>query len=340
MCRQASHFARQGETEEAMRSIAAVRSRYGVSLVPEVAVWLMLAEGILSFSSGEFSRFTDRVKRAHGIARASNYRVGRAACAAWLALSSFNDRRYEEMIDFLTEAFQHAAKDDHQARARASLVLADALHLSGKFEHARPWYEATRQHALAEGDEATLSAMLFNVASFRASNVKFASALGDHLEEEARRATLEATSAAAFDHAIGTKSFNQFLPHLVEQLLIVEGKYKEAFEQLESMDLSGLPAWGYAAHYADYATCAWELGKNELVKRLIPEALAALNGPVDPDDAAYACCRLASVVTAAGDAALAATLRARAQEEAAKYRSFQIGLAAKLLEVSSAASRS
>ena len=179
MCRRASHLARQGQTDEAKLAIATVRSRFVDSLSPEIAAWLMLAEGILWFSIGEFAKFEDRLRRAHGIAIASKYEAARAACAAWLALSAFNDRRYEEMTSLLREAFDLAASDDHQTHARASLVLADAFHLAGRFDLARPWYECTRQHATSEGDESTLSAMLHNVAAFRASNVKFADALGN-----------------------------------------------------------------------------------------------------------------------------------------------------------------
>ena len=69
------------------------------------------------------------------------------------------------------------------------------------------------------------------------------------------------------------------------------------------------------------------------------KALAALEAPIDADDAAYACCRLAPVAEALGDRALAAKLRERAKSEAVKYREFQGGLAAKLLAVSSIASR-
>lgn len=333
MCRQASLLARQGETDEAMQSIGTVRSNFAGGLSPEVAVWLMLAEGILWFGSGDFVRFGDRLKRAYGIAMAANYDPAKATCAAWLALFSMNERRYDEMVAFLREALGLAAKDDHQALGRASLVLADAFHLAGRFDLARPWYEATRQHATAEGDESMLSAMLFNVASFRASNVKFANALGSHLEEEARRAAMEAASAAAYDRAIGTKSFGQFHPHLVEQLLIVEGKYKEALDQLARMDLSGLAKWGHAAHYADFATCAWHLNERALVDQYVPKALAALEDPIDPDDAAYVCCRLAAVLRALGNHALAGELRARASREATRYRDFQKSFAARLLEL-------
>jgi tetratricopeptide (TPR) repeat protein len=333
MCRRASHLARQGQTDGAKRDIDAVRLRFSNALAPEVATWLMLAEGILWFSMGQFAKFDDRIRRARGIAVASKYDAARAACAAWLALSTFNDRRYEEMISLLREAFEVAASDDHQARARASLVLADAFHLAGRFDLARPWYERTRQHATSEGDESTLSAMLHNVAAFRASNVKFADALGTYLSEEARRATLEATSAAAYDHAIGTNSFDQLLPHVVEQLFVAEGKYKEAFDELARMDLTGLPARGHATHYADYALCAWKVGQHELAKQLVPKALAALDLPVDADDAAYTYCRLASVLTESGQLDLAAEFQAKAIKEAERYRAFQAHLEASLVQL-------
>jgi len=293
----------------------------------------MLAEGILWFGSEEFLRFADRLARAYGIATAANYSVGRATCAAWLALSAFNDRRYFEMVSYLREALRLAAKDDHQARARASLVLADAFHLAGRFDLARPWYERTRQHAIAEGDDAAISAMLHNVASFRASNVKFASALGNHMAEDARRANLEATSAAAYDHATGTKSFSQLHPHMVAHLLVAERKYREAFDQLSTMDLKGLPAWGHAAHYADFATCAWHLGESALLEQLLPKGLTALDGPIDADDAAYACCRLSSVLAAVGNSEMAAELQARATREATNYREFQARLEASLVQL-------
>jgi hypothetical protein len=333
MSRRASHLARQGETEEAKQTIAAVRSRFGTALVPEVAAWLMLAEGILWFSIGDFAKFDDRVRRAHGIAVASRYDAATASSAAWLALSAFNDRRYGEMTLLLREAFALASGDDHQARARASLVLADAFHLAGRFDLARPWYERARQHATSEGDESTLSAMLHNVAAFRASNVKFADALGTYLSEEARRARLEATSAAAYDHAIGTRSFDQLLPHVVEQLFVAEGKYQEAFDQLARMDVAGLPVRGHATHYADYALCAWHVGAHKLAEELIPKALSALELPVDADDAAYTYCRVASVLTASGRGHLAADLQAKAAKEAARYREFQSRLEADLLKL-------
>jgi hypothetical protein len=60
--------------------------------------------------------------------------------------------------------------------------------------------------------------MLHNIAAFRASNLKLADALGAQLVNEARHASMEAASAAAYDRAIGTRSFDQFLPHVTAQV--------------------------------------------------------------------------------------------------------------------------
>src|SRR5574340_302882 len=49
VCRAASHYARQGSGDEAIKSIAEVRSKFQERLEPEVACWLMLAAGILHF---------------------------------------------------------------------------------------------------------------------------------------------------------------------------------------------------------------------------------------------------------------------------------------------------
>lgn len=331
MCRQASHFARRGETEEAVHSINVVRSKYGNSLEPEVAAWLMLTEGILSYYSGAADLGIGRLQRAHAVAAATANCAARPTCAAWLALYCLNTRRFDEMVVRLQESLQLAAKDDHQARARASLVLADAFHLGGRFDLARPWYDLARLHATKEGDESTISAMLHNVAAFRACNVKLADALGTRLHDEARRATMEATSAAAYDHAVGTRSFAQFVPHVTAQLLVVEKKYEEAWASLSRIDVSGLPNRAHAVHYVDLATCALHLGNQSLLDQMVPLAVKALDAATDADDVVYVCCRLSSIFSAMDNQELADQFQSRASSEIRAYRSAQADLIAKLV---------
>ena len=334
MCRLALHFSRQGEEAQAVEVIVTVRAKFEGSIGPEVAAWLMLAEGVLNFSKGDLGSSADRLKRSYAIASAANIVHTKAVCAAWLAHMALNTRRFEEMASYLREALTLARADDHHARSRACLVLADAFHYAGQFASARPWYEKARLHALGEGDEAAVSAMLHNVAAFRTANVKLADALGTRMPEEAKRASMEATSAAAYDRAIGTRSFNEFIPHVNEQLLIVDGRYKEALVQLAKINVAGLPTRVHAVHYVDHAICAMETGDSEQAMRHSDSALAALDRfQLDPDDIAYVCCRLVSIHLKRGALSDAQMLQARAIDAMERHRTIQSDINAKLREL-------
>lgn len=340
MCRLALYFARQGDTEQSLDAMKAVRTRFEGALGAEVAAWLMLAEGVLNFSQGDLGASADRLRRSYAIAIASNSVDARPICAAWLAHMALNTRRFSNMVSFLRESLTQAKPDDHATLARASLVLADAFHYAGRFDLARPWFEKARLHATNEGDEAAVSAMLHNVAAFRTSNVRLADALGTKLPDEARRASMEAMSAAAYDRAIGTRSFGEFLPHVNEQLLIVDKKYKQALEQLSKIEVQGLPTRVHAVHHVDHATCALQTDDTILADELSVAALDALDRyEMDPDDVAYVCCRLIAILTAVGRTSKADELQLRATAAIEKHRDIQEALCTSLTELTASLGR-
>jgi hypothetical protein len=333
VCRQAEILGRQGDTDSAQQAISEVRSAFGSALTPEVAAWLMLTEGVLGLYSGAADMGIARMRSAYAVAAAMEKCSARPTCAAWMALYSLNTRRFDEMSAFLVESLKLADLNDHQARGRASLVLADGFHFGGRFDLARPWYDLARHHASREGDESAISAMLHNIAAFRTSNLKLADALGAQLVEEARHASMEAASAAAYDRAIGTKSFDQFIPHVTAQVHMLEKRYEEAHAVLAKIDVAGLPLRVHAVHYADLATCAQHLGRFDQLHELVQSAESALALQMDGDDTVYANCRLASIHSAMGNHPLAAKSLERAKAEAASFGSIQADLVAKLLRV-------
>ncbi len=77
---------------------------------------------------------------------------------------------------------------------------------------AKPWYAAVRDHALAEGDDSMISAMLHNSATFRANNVRLAEAFGNSQAAQAAQALMEADSTSNFDIGIRTKSLTAVCP--------------------------------------------------------------------------------------------------------------------------------
>jgi len=333
VCRRAEILGRQGDTEGAQHAISEVRSEFGGALTPDVAAWVLLTEGILSLYSGAADMGIARMRSAHAIANAMNQCTAKPTCAAWMALYALNTRRFDEMSTLLIESLTSANADDHQARARASLVLADGFHFGGRFDLGRPWYDQARHHASKEGDESAISAMLHNIAAFRASNLKLADALGAQLVDEARHASMEAASAAAYDRAIGTRSFEQFLPHVTAQVHMLERRYAEAHSVLAKIETSGLPARVHAVHYADLATCALQLGMMNEVDGLIRLAEKAFAAEMDGDDIVYANCRLASIHAAMGNESLASMSLARAKEEAVSFAAVQADLVSKLQRV-------
>ena len=166
------YLARQGKHVEAQAIVDAIRGEFGDRPNAEVTAWISLVEALIHFYSQPGPKALDRLRRAHALSRAMNHPVLVPLCAAWLAHIEFNANRMEPMLQYAVEALRLAQPDHHAALARVSLVIADAFHYAGRFDLAKPWYAAVRQHALAEGDDAMISAMLHNVAAFRANQVR------------------------------------------------------------------------------------------------------------------------------------------------------------------------
>lgn len=331
VCRAASHFARHGRSKDALTSIGVVRAQFGKELHHEVASWLMLAEGVLHFFQWQTYEAYDRIRRAYGLAIALRTTSAIPSCAAWMAHIEFNEGAYDKMVAHLQESLANAATDDHQARARACLVVADAFHLSGEYQLARPWYEKVRQHAAAEGDEATLSAMLYNVAAFRAANVRLDDTFGvDTPGSEAHRASMEASSSVNYDYAIGTNGLSFLTPILRGLVLTIGRKYTEAIDVLASIDDSELPKRTIAPILADRAWCNSNIGDFNTAWTLAERAIESLDSSSDADDAAYVESRVSQIAEMSGRADEAVCHRGRALSFLAIHREFQRDLLAKL----------
>ena len=163
--------------------------------------------------------------------------------------------------------------------------------------------------------------------------MKLADALGAQLADEARHASMEASSAAAYDRAIGTKSFEQFIPHVMAQVHMIERRYEEARAVLSKMDVVGLPRRVHAVHYVDLATCALHLGDKVHLDQMLRLTERSMETQMDGDDLVYTNCRLASIYTEIGDDTLAERSLSQAKEEVTAYRAVQANLVSRLLRV-------
>jgi hypothetical protein len=294
----------------------------------------MLAEGVLHFFQVQTRESYDRIRRAYGLAVALNTESALPSCAAWMAHFEFNECMYDKMAIHLSEALTRAKPDDHQARARASLVMADAFHLAGRYDLARPWYEETRQRAAAEGDEATLSAMLYNVAAFRAANVRLADTFGLDTTKEAQRAKMETASSVNYDFAIETQGLDFLTKMLQGLILTIQKEYKSAFDIFNNIDKTKIPKRMLGPIHADLAWCCTNLGDLDNGWRLGLIASESLPDISEADDHAYVASRISEIATLCNREEDASTFREIATVSLETHRAFQINLLTQLNSIS------
>ncbi|MDT7837448.1 hypothetical protein [Aquabacterium sp. OR-4] len=286
-CKISVHRARQGQHDEAQSLILRIRETFGVELHHEIAPWVMLAEGVGHYFQIRVKPSWERMRRAYALAVALRTEAFLPACAAWMGLIALENSRYDEMSRFLVEAFEHAHVQDHHALGRASLTLADTIHMAGSYPLARRWYESARRHATAEGDQALLSAMLFNVAICRAANILIADAFGEVSASELLRANMEVGSFRTYDFAVGAVSFEESTPLVRGQLFLVGRKYAEASDMLDKVRADMLPKREVPLLLASRAWSYANLGRLSDAMELIGVAVASLTATDDEDNQAY-----------------------------------------------------
>jgi tetratricopeptide (TPR) repeat protein len=325
----AIYLARQGSHDAVVAEVQAIRDAFGTRPQAEVTAWVSLAEAVNSFYSHPGPQALDRLKRAQALARAIGHVELQALCAAWLAHLEFNANRMEPMVQHAAEALRLAGPDHHAALARASLVVADAYHFAGRFDLAKDWYAAVRQHALAEGDDAMISAMLHNVATFRASNVRVSELFSTLDQQQAVFAMLQAQSTQSYDVGIGTVSLSWFVPLIRAQLLTSEGKYEEA-AALFSANLGDAKSHGLArllpSFYSDYAWCCLRLNRVEMARDYLELAIANAQQGCDPDDLATTYARAERIALETGLPSRAAEFREVALSNLEAHKAAQQGL--------------
>jgi tetratricopeptide (TPR) repeat protein len=327
------YLARQGKLQQAEAIVRALREEFGSRPNAEVTAWISLVEALNHFYSQPGPQALDRLKRAHALSRAMNHPLLVPLCAAWLAHIEFNANRMEPMLQYAVEALRLAQPDHHATLARVSLVIADAFHYAGRFDLAKDWYAAVREHALADGDDAMISAMLHNVAALRANQVRLADAFGEAQATEGKRALLELESTKNYDLGIGAAAWASFIPLVRAQLFVTEHRFAEAIplygEALEKNNRENLERRA-ACFYADRAWCHFKLGAINQAIADVEKACEFVQKAEDPDDRASTEARIAAILDETGEGERAAEHRRRAIQFRLEHSDAQAELLFKL----------
>ena len=316
--------ARAGRLLDARRAMVPLRARHATHPQPASAAALGMADALIDYHDDLDSQARVKLQSAY----ASSVEAGRASlqalCAAWLAHLDYVRNDLPGMVDHAALALRLAAPEHHAARSRASLVIANSYHHAGHFDRARPWYERARRHAHAEGDEATLGAVLHNMAALRVylAREQAVKPAGRSLVDEAAQALAVTESSAHFDAGIGTHVLPVLQPILRAQVLSIQGRHAQAMAHYE-VYLRDALAQGLSriecSLRADMAWCRLKLSQPLLAREQAAAAEAAIEPGCDVDELAFSHGRLAQVWAGLGQDAAAARHAQQAEQHWARH---------------------
>lgn len=300
----ASQLARLGQYDAARDEIAALHAGFDRQPNAAISAWLCLAEGCLTYYTSLSSAARDRFQRAHALSGAAQLTRIQALSAAWLAHMDYAALDVESTAQHLRQALLLAEPSQLSTIARACLVVGVAYHFAERLDLAQVWYTRARACASIEGDEATLSALVCNIAWHHGNHAIQSAIFGGDPASHARHALIGADSTDNIGEWIGITSLNALVPMLRAVVLSVQGEYQQSLALYEAhwADAKRQGLGRMAANFlADMAWCRWSTGDRP--RALQDAALAATT--IDPsmhaDDRAVAHGRLAQVYRAAGD---------------------------------------
>lgn len=300
----ACYLARQGNFSEARTVISAIRKRRTSEPDAEITIWLNLAEGLVSYFSELGSAAHDKVLRAHALSVATGLFRLNALAAAWLAQMDFSRLDPKSLALHVAEALRLSSPDQHSVRCRASLVIAQALHLAGRWTLASPWYTRARLHATEEGDDLSISALMHNMVSMRLDHFRQVVLTGQGQAEAATFALVGIESSANFDHLIGTSTLEAIRPLMRARFLSLQERTAEALLTYEMNISNGVSASLSRLEsdvLSDVAWCRLLHGDVAKAKDAAESAELSLTRATQVDDRAATHSRLAKFYMKLGD---------------------------------------
>jgi hypothetical protein len=297
----AAYLARLGRFGESRAVLDSLREHARRQPRAELSASIHLAEGLFSYFSNVGASKADGVQRAYALCLAAGLDELRATCAAWLAQWDYVRVDMASLARHVREALQLASQSNHSALSRASLVAAQALHLAARPDLALVWYRRARDHAVADYDDVTVSALMHNMAWIRMLLMRQAILSGQGDVTAGRHALMNAESTAHYDQMLGDSSWQELKPILRAQILSLQEDASQALALYEAhLDDLKTTSRLQANLLADKAWCQAQCGEMQAAQDSAAQAILSLEYTTDADDRAAAHGRLAQVFSRLG----------------------------------------
>lgn len=313
----ACYWARLGKKRRAKLILQALLDKNRSELAPARSAWIHLLDGLIDFSMVADCPSRHKVTRADSIARLGGFVDMHALTSAWLAHYAYLSADAVAMSSHLLVSLQLASASNHSAWCRSSLVVAQALHATGHSKAAKAWYEKARRHAVADGDQASLSALMHSRAWLDFNEARSANFFEVVTRPELEKNVFAASSALNYDTLVQAAAAPTSLGLLRAQLLTELNRHDEALEifaaHFESGDAKAFDRLS-PQFLADRAWCDFHVGNVSEASRHASRAVELLPTGGFADDLAFCHRRLSRVFACLGDAARVERHRLLAQE--------------------------
>ena len=263
LAQRAGYLSRVGRFDEARTIISEVRSSFGNTRDGRATVQVMLAEGLALHFEFLGAETGDRLARAHLLAQAMRDRELTAITSAWRAHLSFEASDWQLTSRFLLQAFQNSEQDNHSALARCALVLFNAFALCGDRRESQYWFMKGRDHALKQGDQATIDALLYSRAAFGAAWLRAQRSRGLVQPNEIALARREVNSARNLQNLTRVDAHSRYIDLCDARLRTIDGDYQGAIDLLTVLREDGLYPRGHFSQPLvdlELAYCRVQLG--------------------------------------------------------------------------------
>lgn len=282
--RRASYLARVGRFREAEESIASVRKVFGDGRSGRVTVLVMVAEALAMYYQRLAPGAADRVARAQLLAQAMKDRELIALTSAWRGFFEFEASKFESAFRSIALATEYASEEDHSTWTRCAIVISLGFALCGQAAESNYWFLKGRDHALRDGDQASIDALQYNKAAFGVAWLGAERCKGSIDPAATRHARMELNSSRNLQGLVQVDAHSSYVDLSDARLCILEGRYESALQTLDIVAAAGpFPA----GHFNDsllaleIAYCRASLNLTERAleafARFEPNSIAALD---------------------------------------------------------------
>ncbi|MBH9552220.1 hypothetical protein [Inhella gelatinilytica] len=326
--RRAGLLARLGQQDSARSELTSLHQVAFASPNARLSAWLCWAESQVAYYTQYDMGAVGWLVRAEEQGRAAECLEVRVEALAFLAHLAFADHRPEDAADAIQRCLALGAPEHGPALARLHMVVGQAWHLARGvdqgYETAQPWYTRARSFAAACGDDALISALMYNSATLRVACVREAELAEGRSEAPVPLAAVD--SVSHFDQAMGVAGLRELTPLARAQMLVSAGRFAEAMvlmphnlDDTQRLSLGRLSP----ALRADWAWCAVNLGDPTMARAQADQALLEIGPHCHADDRGCTHARVAQVYGQLGLSELAQAQCEKATSAWSEWRTLQ-----------------